>query len=176
MWSRPRRRPHWRADVARAAAWALALLLGCALAAAAAGQEAAPPAPPVVEDAGTGDDWIDARLRDMDRYAERHHDAFADEIVRYLEAPRALVEELMAEAGMRPGEVYYACALARVSGRSCRTLVDAWRAATGGGWPAVVAQLELEGETRLHARIREQIAASYRRWARPLGDEAAGAR
>ena len=104
----------------------------------------------------------------MDRYAARHRDAFVDEIVRYLEAPRALVDEVLAEPGVRPGDVYYACALARSSGRSCRTVVDAWRGDAGGGWQGVADRLELESEATLHPRIRELVSASYRRWARPL--------
>src|SRR5690606_40943610 len=67
---------------------------------------------------GTGDDWIDARLADMDRYAARYPEAFIDEIARYLEAPRQLLAAALDGGGMRPGDVYYACALARASGRS----------------------------------------------------------
>lgn len=163
----------------RALGSGLALLLGGALAAAAPGQDGRPAAVQTAveaQDAGTGSEWIDARLSDMDRYAARHRAAFADEIVRYLEAPRALVEELLSEPGTRPSEVYYACALARASGRSCRTVVDAWRGGMGGGWPAIATRLELEAETRLHARVREQIIASYRRWARPIDDGSSDAR
>lgn len=149
----------------------LVATLACALASgvAVAQDEAvsAQESPAEALETGTGDDWIDARLRDMDTYAARHRDAFIDEIVRYLEAPRPLVDEALAEGGMRPGDVYYACALARASGRSCRTLVDAWRDA-GGGWESVAERLELEPDTRLRPRIRDDIGASYRRWARPI--------
>ena len=118
-------------------------------------------------DKGTGDDWIDARLHDMDDYAARHRDAFIDEIVRYLEAPRPLVDEALGPGGMRAGDVYYACALARAGGRPCRTLLDAWRDAAGS-WESVAGRLELEPDARLHPRIRDDIRASYRRWARPI--------
>lgn len=148
-----------------------AAILGCALACGVAvaqdGQASAQESPAEVPDTGTGDDWIDARLRDMDAYAARYRDAFIDEIVRYLEAPRPLVDEALTAGGMRPGDVYYACALARASGRACRTLVDAWRDAAGG-WESVAERLELESDTRLHPRIRDDIDASYRRWARPI--------
>ena len=149
----------------------LTAILGCALlpglAVAQDGQAAAQESPAAVAEVGTGDDWIDARLRDMDAYAARHRDAFIDEIVRYLEAPRPLVEEALAAGGMRPGDTYYACALARASGRPCRTLVDAWRDAAGS-WESVAGRLELEPDARLHPRIRDDIRASYRRWARPI--------
>ncbi|MGY1411170.1 MULTISPECIES: hypothetical protein [unclassified Luteimonas] len=150
----------------------LAATLACALASGVAvAQEGAGSAQESSDEAleaGTGDDWIDARLRDMDAYAARHRDAFIDEIVRYLEAPRPLLDEALTAGGMRPGDVYYACALARASGRACRTLVDAWLDAAGAGWESVAEQLELELGTKLHPRIREDIGASYRRWARPI--------
>ena len=65
---------------------------------------------------GTGDAWIDVRLDDMDRYAARYREAFVDEIARYLEAPRPVLVEAL-ERGMRPGDLYYACALARERGQ-----------------------------------------------------------
>ena len=112
-----------------------------------------------------------ARLRDMDRYAARHREAFADEIVRYLDAPRPLVEEALADGRMRAGDLYYACALARAAGQPCRALVEGWRANAGLGWEAVLAQLQLAEDARPNARIREDIVASYRRWARPIDVE-----
>ena len=159
-------RPMQTIRMVLAAALACALASGMAIAQDGAGsaQESAAEEP----DTGTGDDWIDARLRDMDAYAARHRDAFIDEIVRYLEAPRPLVDEALTAGGMRPGDVYYACALARASGRACRTLVDAWREASGAGWESVAGQLGLESDARLHARIRDDIGASYRRGARPI--------
>lgn len=116
---------------------------------------------------GTGDDWIDARLADMDRHAARYPGAFIDEIARYLEAPRPLLAAAI-DGGMRPGDVYYACALARASGRSCRSLIDAWRNDPRDGWEGVAARLDLDARDPLYPRIREDITASYRRWARPL--------
>lgn len=158
----------------------LLLALACAAGAAALAQDPPEGTPVPVEDearpATTGDAWIDARLQDMDGYAARWRDAFVDEIVRYLEAPRPLVEEALAEAGMRPGDVFYACALARASGRSCRSLVDAWAQDASGGWPGVAARLELGADAKLNARIREDIVASYRRWDRPIEDPPARSR
>ncbi|WP_434932291.1 hypothetical protein [Luteimonas sp. SDU101] len=152
----------------------LAMVLGMALAPG-AGAGALQDAPAQVDaqaqPTGTGSAWIDARLRDMDRYAAQHREAFADEIVRYLDAPRPLVEEALADGRMRAGDLYYACALARAAGQPCRALVEAWRANAGLGWEAVLAQLQLAEDARPNARIREDIVASYRRWARPIDVE-----
>ena len=152
-----------------------AMLLAACLASAAGAQQAtAPTDAPGAPATATGNAWIDLRLRDMDRYAGRYPGAFADEIVRYLEAPRPLVDEVLAAGDVRPGDVYYACALARASGRSCRALLDAWRADADGGWEGVAGRLGLDPDAARHRRIREDIAASYRRWARPV-DPGAGA-
>ncbi|WP_298579677.1 hypothetical protein [uncultured Luteimonas sp.] len=155
-----------------------AVLLGAVLASGVAAQDAPPASTAAAQEeiAGTGNAWIDLRLDDMDRYAARYREAFVDEIVRYLEAPRPLVDEALSDGRMRPGEVYYACALARASGRPCRSLVDARLAGADGGWAGILARLELDDEARLHARIREDIVASYRRWARPIDIKARPAR
>jgi len=145
----------------------LALWLPAANAAGAADAQDSGEATPEQALPGTGDDWIDARLDDMGRYAARYPEAFIDEIARYLEAPRPLLAAAIA-AGMRPGDVYYACALARASGRSCRSLIEAWRRDPRDGWEGVAARLELDPRDQLYPRIREDIAGSYRRWARPL--------
>lgn len=136
---------------------------------------AAQEAPPTVEAPAaaeaqprTGNGWIDARLRDMDDYAARYRDAFVDEIVRYQEAPRGVVEAALDEGAMRPGDVYFACALARATGRACRAVVDAWRAAPDAGWQALATQLGVEPGAGVYRRIRGDITESYVRWARPL--------
>ncbi len=149
------------------------MLLAAALAGAAPAAALAQGAAAEVESAAeapatTGDAWIDARLADMDLYAARYREAFDDEIVRYLQAPRALVDEARADGGMRAGDLYYGCALAQASGRACRGLLEAWRKDRSGGWAGVAARLGLEPDARLHRRIREAIVASYRRWERPL--------
>ncbi|MDH5831741.1 hypothetical protein QFW80_14560 [Luteimonas sp. M1R5S18] len=118
----------------------------------------------------TGSDWIDAHLHDMDAYAARYRDAFVDEIVRYHEAPRALVVEALADPVLHAGDVYYACSLAGAIGRSCRTVLEARRLDPSEGWEAVAARLEVA--TGIDRRIRGDIAESYVRWGRPLVDAA----
>lgn len=120
-----------------------------------------------------GNAWIDARLLDMDAYAARYRDAFVDEIVRYHEAPRALVEEALAGGAMRAGDVYFACSLAQAVGRPCRAVLDAWRTDHQDGWSGVMDRLGVASRAASpEQRIRDDITASYRRWARPIAVDA----
>lgn len=117
----------------------------------------------------TGDPWIDAQLADMDRYAARHRDAFVDELARYHAAPRAVVTEAL-DAGVSPGDAYYACALAQALGRPCREVLDARHAAADveDGWGGVAARLAPERAGDARERVKRGIVGSYDRWARPL--------
>lgn len=118
--------------------------------------------------AGTGNAWIDTRLRDMGTYAARYRNAFVDEIVRYHEAPREVVEEALTDEGLDAGDVYLACALAQLAGRACRDLVEARRANPGAGWEAIATQAGHAPDAALYRRLRGEITASYARWARPI--------
>jgi hypothetical protein len=126
-------------------------------------------------DPRSGDAWTDRQLADVNVYATRYHDAFVDELVRYLDAPRALVDDLVVEQRWAPADVYYACAIARVLGRPCRTLTDLWAQRHAEGWEAVRAAAGIEPGTPAAARLRQAFVDSYARWARPL-DRAAGTR
>ena len=120
---------------------------------------------------GTGDAVVDARLADIDVYAARYPQAFVDELVRYFDAPRPLIETQLKQRDRRPGDLYYACALARVSGRPCRGVIEARNAAAAGaGWQAISAGLGVQPGDARAKRLREGIEESYARWGRPLPD------
>lgn len=146
----------------------LHLLLACVLLllpgpVAALGQEAAwAPA--------TGDAVVDARLADINRYAARYPDAFIDELVRYFDAPRPLLEDLLGKQHRVPGDLYYACALARVSGRPCRGLLEARAAAPESDWETIAREVGVQPGDARATRLREGIARSYARWGRSLPD------
>lgn len=120
--------------------------------------------------ADTGDAVVDLRLADINRYAGRYPEAFLDELVRYFDAPRPLLQDLLLRQERAPGDLYYACALARVSGRPCRGVIDAWSAGHVDGWPGIARDLGVApGDVRAR-RLREGMGESYRRWGRPLPD------
>ncbi len=125
---------------------------------------------------GTGQAWVDDRLADIGLYAQRHRDAFVDEIVRYHQAPRALVEGALDDGSTSAGDIYYACLLAQVAGRPCRAVIDAWRAQPELSWQDIAGQIGIADDKAAAARIRDGITASYRRWARPIGPAPGAAR
>lgn len=118
----------------------------------------------------TGDAVVDARLADLNRYAARYPDAFIDELVRYFDAPRPLLEELLGKPETVPGDLYYACALARVSGRPCRGVLDAWLGGHEEGWEGIAREVGVVPGDARAKRLRDGIAESYARWGRPLPD------
>lgn len=134
--------------------------------AAEAGEEPAEAEP---EDlSATGDAWVDAQLVDIGRYGRRYREAFIDELVRYRDTPRALVEALLDERGWEPGDVYFACSLAGVTGRSCRFIADRRGEPAATGWNALATELGAGAGSQEFERIRRGIVHSYGRWARPL--------
>ena len=159
----------------RHATWILGLLL--ATGAAFAQQPPIPPLPPGVPapwSPRTGDAWIDATLADINAYGRRYPGAFADELARYHGAPRDVVSALLAVPGWTPGDVYYACALAQVIGRSCRYVADEWQAHPGEGWGALAQRLGVKpGSPQFH-QLKDGFAGAYGRWGRPLPPASAG--
>ena len=144
----------------------LACLLGLLAPAAFAQDTAAAWAP------ATGDAVVDVRLADINRYAARYPEAFVDELVRYFDAPRPLLQDLLGRQERKPGDLYYACALARVSGRPCRGVIEAWSGGHADGWQGIARDLGVAPGGARAKRLREGVADSYRRWGRPLpGDD-----
>jgi hypothetical protein len=122
----------------------------------------------------TGDVWVDRQLADINLYAGRYRGAFLDELVRYHAAPRALVTGLIVDKRWAPGDVYYACAVAQLAGRPCRSVVDAWDSGRADGWQAVAERVGLDAAAK--ARMKGTITDSFARWGRPLAKPAPGER
>ncbi len=122
----------------------------------------------------TGDAWIDGRLADIDRYAARHPDAFADELQRHAGVARDYTMGLLAQPGWRAGDAWYACFLGRTVQAGCRSVVrERSRAGTDVGWAEVAARFDAKVGSPAHAQLRLALADSYRRWDRPLQPDAA---
>lgn len=120
----------------------------------------------------TGDVWVDTQLSDINRYGTQYRDPFIDEMVRYHGAPRALVTELLVDRRWAPGDVYYACALARAAGRQCAVVVDEWERNQGQGWGAVAQRMGIKpGSAEFHA-LKKGFVPTYDRWGRPISLDA----
>lgn len=117
---------------------------------------------------GTGDAGIDMILVDINRYAQRYPDAFVDEMARYYAAPRELTDSLLHTQHWAAGDIYYACALARIAGQPCRAVADRWRTDHDQGWKAVALQFGIATDAAGIARLRQGLTGTYQRWSRPL--------
>ncbi len=115
----------------------------------------------------SGDIWVDTWLNDINRYGGRYRDPFVDELVRYHGAPRDLVVDLLARR-WAPGDIYFACALAKLAGQPCRYVADLWERDHGKGWGAIAKQLGIKpGSDEFH-RLKRGMVPSYDRWGRPI--------
>ena len=116
----------------------------------------------------SGDVWVDTYLNDINDYGYRYREPFVDELVRYHDAPRDLVTELLIDRRWAPGDVYYACSIASVLGRPCRYVVDEWERDHGQGWGALAQRLGIKpGSAEFH-RLKKGFVPTYDRWARPI--------
>lgn len=116
----------------------------------------------------TGDAWIDDTLGDINRYGARYREAFIDELVRYHGAPRDYVTDLLVEQHWAPGDIYYACAIAAIIGRSCRYVAEQWQRDHAEGWGVLAQRLGIEHGSEELQRLKDGFAPTYERWARPL--------
>lgn len=115
----------------------------------------------------SGDVWVDTWLGDMNRYGTRYRDPFVDEMVRYHGAPRDLVISLL-DRRWAPGDIYFACALARLAGRPCREVVTMWERDHGQGWGAMAKRLGIKlGSPQFH-QLKRGMVPTYDRWGRTI--------
>jgi hypothetical protein len=106
-------------------------------------------------DPRSGDAWIDAQLGDVNVFARGNLDGYVDEVVVSTGAPRYYVQEMVVDRGWAPGDVYYACLIARQLGRPCAYVVDAYERemrGRGRGWGALAQELGIRpGTAEFHA-------------------------
>jgi hypothetical protein len=114
----------------------------------------------------TGDAWVDATLGDVNQYGARYPDALADELARYYDAPRDLVETLLTTKYWTAGDVFYACALAHAAGQPCRTVTGIRE--RGEDWRAISARMGVAPGSEQFQRLKRDLVLSYAHWARPL--------
>ncbi len=115
----------------------------------------------------SGDTWVDVWLGDMNRYGSRYRDPFVDELVRYHGAPRDLIEDLLRRR-WAPGDIYFACALAKLAGHPCRYVADMWERDHGQGWGNIAKRLGIKpGSAEFH-RLKRGMVPTYDRWGRPI--------
>ncbi|MGN6512404.1 MAG: hypothetical protein ACTHKZ_02360 [Lysobacteraceae bacterium] len=119
----------------------------------------------------SGDAWVDAQLADINHYGLRYRDPFIDELARYQGAPRDLVGELL-QRQWAPGDIYFACALAQLSGRPCRYVAGLWERDHAQGWGAIAQRLGIAPGSPAFHRLKRGLVPSFDRWGRPIALDA----
>ncbi|MBX9403520.1 hypothetical protein K4L06_19590 [Lysobacter sp. BMK333-48F3] len=116
----------------------------------------------------TGDVWVDTRLGEINDYGYRYRDPFINEMTGYYGAPRSLIDELLGRRGWAPGDVYYACAIARALGVPCLNVVREYDRHPGQGWGAVAQRMGIKpGSPAFHA-LKRGAVGTYDRWGYPI--------
>lgn len=116
----------------------------------------------------SGDAWIDRHLTDINDYAARYPQSFADEMARYYSVPRDYVEAMLEQPTWEAGDILMACALAQAVGQPCRAVVREWSRDHAEGWAGVAKRLQAKPGSARYRELRRGIEATYSRWARPL--------
>ena len=116
----------------------------------------------------SGDAWVDRQLADINSYAARYPQSFADEMARYYSVPRDYVEAMLQQPSWEAGDILMACALARIAAQPCRAVVREWSRDHAEGWAGVAERLQVKPGSAQYRQLREDIKATYSRWARPL--------
>jgi len=116
----------------------------------------------------SGDAWVDRQLADINRYAARYPQSFADEMARYYSVPRDYVEAMQQQPTWEAGDIFMACALAQIIGQPCRAVVREWSRDHTDGWAGVAKRLQAEPSAGRYRELRKDIEESYARWSRPI--------
>ena len=116
----------------------------------------------------SGDAWIDRQLADINDYAARYPQSFADEMARYYSVPRDYVEAMLQQPSWEAGDILMACALAQIAAQPCRAVVREWSREHAEGWAGVAKRLQAKPGSAQYRELRKDITATYSRWARPL--------
>lgn len=116
----------------------------------------------------TGDVWVDTRLGEINDYGRRYREPFIEEMTGYYRAPRSLIDELLDRRGWAPGDVYYACAIARSLGVPCIDVVRDYDRHPGQGWGAVAQRMGIKpGSPAFHA-LKRGAVQTYDHWGYPI--------
>jgi hypothetical protein len=116
----------------------------------------------------TGDAWLDRQLADINLYAARYPQSFADEMARYYSVPRDYVEAMLQQPSWEAGDIFMACALAQALGQPCRAVVREGSRDHAEGWKGVRQRLKPGPDPALQRRLRKDTRQTYAHWARPL--------
>jgi len=116
----------------------------------------------------TGDVWVDTRLGEINDYGRRYRDPFVSEMTGHYGAPRSLVLDLLDRRGWAPGDVYFACSIARALGIPCLEVVQRYDRNPGIGWGNLAKQMGIKPGSREFHALKNGAVGTYDRWGYPI--------
>lgn len=116
----------------------------------------------------TGDVWLDSRLGEVNDYGTRYREPFITEINQYYGAPRSLLVDLLDRRNWSPGDIYYACAIARARNLPCADIVRDYDADRGQGWGAIAKRHGIKPGSAVFHALKRGTVATYDRWGYPI--------
>ena len=116
----------------------------------------------------TGDVWVDTRLGEINDYGRRYRDPFVSEMTGHYGAPRSLVLDLLDRRGWSPGDVYFACSIARALGIPCLDVVQRYERNPGQGWGNLAKQMGIKPGSREFHALKNGAVGTYDRWGYPI--------
>ncbi len=115
----------------------------------------------------TGDAWVDTRLVEINDYGMRYRDPFINEMTTYYGAPRSLVTDLFGR-NWSAGDIFMACAIAKIAGVPCVNVVRTYEADRGQGWGNIAKRMGIKpGSPEFH-RLKNGFSTTYDRWGYPV--------
>lgn len=115
----------------------------------------------------SGDAWVDTRLYEVNDYGMRYRDPFISEMTTYYGAPRSLVTDLFGR-NWSAGDIFMACAIAKIAGVPCVNVVRSYEADRGQGWGNIAKRMGIKpGSPEFH-RLKNGFSSTYDRWGYPV--------
>ena len=115
----------------------------------------------------SGDAWVDTRLYEVNDYGMRYRDPFISEMTTYYGAPRSLVTDLFGR-NWSAGDIFMACAIAKIAGVPCVNVVRSYEADRGQGWGNIAKRMGIKPGSREFHQLKNGFSNTYDRWGYPV--------
>lgn len=105
----------------------------------------------------TGDTQINQHLHEVNAYAKAEYESFKNDLSLKFGISKREVDKYVVEERMRPGDLYYACAVSNVTGKRVNDVIVLYK--DKKGWGAVAQELGIKpGSREFHILKNKSIS------------------